>query len=101
MPKKKENDVSVYRTTLMKEINIRYIAFNQLKRAKKIYGRAEIRAKNVYAKTLHIQPEISRHFRHANIVGWPIPLDAQRHLANALALKASRIIWDAPLIPRK
>jgi hypothetical protein len=86
-------ETSLFRTDGLDENNIWLLGQEQLGRrlsaGRHIHGRGDIRAQEIYAVALRVEPEISLHPLHANIVNWPSDEPRRLFLAAEIARKAT------------
>ena len=91
MPNLRNVQTSVFRTSGLTEGAIWLLARDQLDLppGRRIHGRGDIEAGGVRSTELKVEPEVSTHHLHANILGWPSEKEKQRLFAGELALKAT------------
>lgn len=91
MPNPRNGQTSVFRTSSLTEGTIWSLAQEQLvlPSGRCIHGRGDVEAREVRSTGIGVEPEVSMHRLHANILGWPSEEPQQKILANMLALKAT------------
>ncbi len=92
MPPKSKR-LSVYLTSTLSEDEIWSIGnqFVARPQGERLYGRADILARDVYALDQRVEPETSIHHLHADIVPWPDKREDMQFLATELALRSKFI----------
>lgn len=91
MPNSKTGDTSVFRTSGLNEIEIWSLAQKygpNLPSGRRIHGCGDIHVAEVRSEGLRVEPDVSTHLRHANILGWSTEILRQRVIAIKLAQKA-------------
>lgn len=81
---------SVYRITSLTldeiwNIGQKYVADERIKT---LYGRGDIITSHILNIGLKVEPDTEKHFRHANITGWPDQKSEKKLIATKLAQKA-------------
>jgi len=91
MPNPRDGQTSVFRTSGLTGDAIWSLARDQLDlpSGRRIHGRGDIEASGIRSTGLRVEPEVSTHHLHANILGWPSEKLQQQLFASELALKAT------------
>ena len=89
----RNGETSVFRTSDLAESAIWSLAQEQLAprlpSGRRIHGRGDIEVSGIRSTGLRVEPEVSTHHLHANILGWPSEKEKQRLFAGELALRAT------------
>jgi len=92
----RNGETSVFRTSGLTEGAIWLLARDQLDlpHGRRIHGRGDIEASGIRSTGLRVEPEVSMHPLHANILGWPSEKLQQQLFASELALKATLRLFE-------
>lgn len=89
LPRKGDQEVSVFRTTGLREAEVWDLAATHVRPNPK--ARAIVQPRDVVASGLRVDPDNTPP-RHANIVGWPSTKDAQMNHALDLANRGTVVL---------